>query len=735
MADYNYYPSAQFSTMLEQRHHDDKFISEAILITQAADIDIADFMRQDIVTGNTHTLRSAFRKSKDTAFDVQITNGSIWPPAEANHGPIWDHTMYGCAPIKDDHSGEKGYDSLPDDDERKKDVEKLLKAMNMKLDDVAPAILDPEDIPAIDSTDFKPYRELWEGDEELQAEYPTLEAFRQSLVEDLETQRKDIKDISDVNVGIFGLGSTLGEANVVAIYHTMAHIYPQITYNGALHVRPKDFPVTDYMFEYHSGDFTAVCGWQGWSHVIRKGVVRDKWDGDVPRWKKGKSNFRYLWGDDAKISISSGDPIHGLLMPNVLEQTGWQYFGTSGQSGGMLELQVQLTQNTYGEIRIWNYGTLHAVTGNDGKITTILSTIGDGAEAWEGDSPISITSDDTVTVADGSTDITRVTTDSTAAVKFTFAEGYDEEYFSINNNGDVTANNPLDYSVKNIYYLKVKADSIANYEFEATYTKLTIVVENTDGVPEPPESDDPFEGENQKDKGYSLILFPIEYKAAKEVPFFKRERFLRESVVIGIYATKKVKIKWYEKGWFKVAMFIVAVLFAWISGGASMKAYAVIEAVIDTVITMIVAQAVSLFLGDAISSPVLAAIIMIAVAYYGNSFNFDSTLSNLADIATQAMKAGEMYQKKVFQEKMEILEEEMEQFKKDMGEMQDEIEDLMEKFGEKARSDAKGFVRFLASLAKVETSDDFMDRTLNLDNAIIDNMENSLDLDSKLKTW
>ena len=51
------------------------------------------------------------------------------------------------------------------------------------------------------------------------------------------------------------------------------------------------------------------------------------------------------------------------------------------------------------------------------------------------------------------------------------------------------------------------------------------------------------------------------------------------------------------------------------------------------------------------------------------------------------------------------------------------------------REDSADVIRFLATLTQVETEEDFMDRTLNLDNAIIDDMDGSLNLNKVLNTF
>lgn len=749
MADYNYFPSGQVQTILEERDHDDKFFSEVVQITDAANIDIADYMVDDILNGNTHTIGSAYRRiPDDSRLRVELMDGADCRQTGLPYSVITDHTMYSCAPIKDDHSGEGGYQALPDDDPRRKESELAFRALNMRMEDVATGILEPEPIPAVDSNAFKDYKDRWEDDENLQAEHPTLEEYHASLVEDLEAQQSEIKDISDVNVGIFGTGSTLDDANLVAIYHTMENLYPKLTYHPGANLGIPNFPPMNYLFQYKSGNFIAACGWKSWSHIIRRGRVENRFDtpGEEPEKYRGKSDYEYFWDEDTYIPASSGDPIHQILQANVNEQPGWEYdpgdpdAGTPAEKSGMLQIQVQLQPlddgtEVYGEIRVWGYGTYHQITGNDGRITSLLATIADGEEGYEGDGTTEIINPTDITVDDGATYITQITTDGDGydPIQYSFEPGYDEAYFQINGVGELTAQAPLDYAVKDEYYFKVKL-VIGTGLTTTTYTNYKVTVLNTNNEPAPPPTEDPFATDNTRDKGYSLILFPIEMTAAKQVPFFKRERFLRESVTLFIYAVKKVKIKWYEKGWFKVLLFVVSVVFSLVTSGASLSWYAVVTAVKEAVIQMIVALLVAALLNGVIDSPLLAAVLAIIIAIYapGSTIKFDNML---ADIASLMMEGANQFSKTYTRITLEKLEEDFQRVMEEINSMQSKVADMIDEMGASYKEDASELIRFLAQLVPGETHDEYQVRTLNVDNAIIDSVDPVLDLDSKLKTF
>ena len=182
-------------------------------------------------------------------------------------------------------------------------------------------------------------------------------------------------------------------------------------------------------------------------------------------------------------------------------------------------------------------------------------------------------------------------------------------------------------------------------------------------------------------------------------------------------------------------MFVVAVIFSVVTQGGSMQLYAVIQTAIHTVIIMIISKAVGMFLADLIDSPLLLAIITLAVAIASRDYSSLSTFRMVADVATKTMQAGEVAIKKEMQNKMDELQEEIAKFEKDMGIVQEELDVMLDDFGKHMREDSADVIRFLATLTQVETEEDFMDRTLNLDNAIIDDMDGSLNLNKVLNTF
>jgi hypothetical protein len=735
-------------------------MTEVAVVAGEADIDIAELMLQDIKTGNTATLRSAYKFSerhddfRTTAIDGMYGVGIV-------HGEIQGTTFMGGCPVKDDYSAHVsssdggGYLSLPNTDARKKEVIRFFKAHDLKLEDLDEAVVNPKDIPPIldangnPNHDFKRYKDAYESDKELKKEHPTLEAYRTSLVEDLEDQRKQIDDISDIYVTMGVLGSTFSEENAAAVYFTMANIFPKVTYNGKKE-KKKNQPPLDYVYEvvFGRGQFaktTATCGWESWSHIIRRGRVINEFDGAKPRMRRHKSNWKIRLGSD-KVKASDGDPIVSVLQANIRE-------GES--SDGMLQIQVQLTDDTYGEIRVWGYGTLHGFTDNRDSWRGVYASLidessGDGSNNFLSSKNTEVK---TVSVNDGSVDVFSFPyIDDVSSTWYQIEEGGDGPLFTMSRHGVLSAKSPLDYAVKKTYY--VKARMIGDISGSITLDSdgrwvnlyqqtvdiddviLTINVLNTNNESEPPDTgDNPFEDEleDADNKGSENVFFPLEYKAMKEIPLFRRERLMRECLVVGVYSNKRIKLKWYQTKAFRWAVFIVGLLLSPFTGGQSLTLVQYITQVVQLLIQYILVQVVMKFLSGIINAPLLLAIAQFIYKLYNLDFS-SINFKNLADAALSGMKAASTYEGSIIQKKMLELQEEMESFKEKAKKATVEMEKLMEESGTMITEDAIGAIKAMANLAKIENADRSFSRTLDLSTALSTDPLGMLDLDSQLIT-
>jgi len=131
-----------------------------------------------------------------------------------------------------------------------------------------------------------------------------------------------------------------------------------------------------------------------------------------------------------------------------------------------------------------------------------------------------------VSVPDGATDIYTMQIDyGVNNASYRIVDGPDSGAFTIDNDGKITSIGPMDYATAKVWYIIVE---IMDIDSNTGYQYIQINVENTNNVPEPPDKTKP--DIDDKENGMDLVFFPLEYKATKKVPIFKRERFIREAV-------------------------------------------------------------------------------------------------------------------------------------------------------------------------------------------------------------
>ncbi len=212
------------------------------------------------------------------------------------------------------------------------------------------------------------------------------------------------------------------------------------------------------------------------------------------------------------------------------------------------------------------------------------------------------------------------------------------------------------------------------------------------------------------DGDYSdVIVFPLSYEGMMEVPIFRRERLVRESSGLIIDGIAVTEVKWYQKGFFKIVMFVVAVAISWLTAGASFTMAALITAVGEALVATAIGAILQAVLA-AIDSPFLAAIVtVVALVMFGNV-----DFTSFADMAMLMVEATGTYIQKHFANEMLSLQEEYEAFKEEVSDKKKEMDELEERFGLNKHSD-KDLILWLATLPPVEDAGDYFARTLNTD--------------------
>jgi len=207
---------------------------------------------------------------------------------------------------------------------------------------------------------------------------------------------------------------------------------------------------------------------------------------------------------------------------------------------------------------------------------------------------------------------------------------------------------------------------------------------------------------NDPDKPYSdVLIWPITYKAAREIRIFRRERFLRECTVINIGAIKMEEVKWYQQTWFKIVMIIVTLVLSYFFPplGVAVGMSGVLASAAIMAVLYIVSQLVE--------NPILKAIIQIIIILY----TYDvSSVAALMNPSLLVEAAGVVVQTYIAVE-MIALQKEMKEFREMVNEKQKEMDKMKKEVGMDEHN--ADWALYIASLAPVENADDFYSRALN----------------------
>jgi len=201
-------------------------------------------------------------------------------------------------------------------------------------------------------------------------------------------------------------------------------------------------------------------------------------------------------------------------------------------------------------------------------------------------------------------------------------------------------------------------------------------------------------------KPYSdVLMYPISYEAFHKVKVFKRERLMRETMIVRVSAIQMEEVKWYQKGWFKVVMIIIAMVLAYFTGGQSVVA----------VLKMLAVMAVTQILLSFVDNPILRAIIMVVAMFYGGYLNtgtFAMSPAMFVEAAGIALQTKIAMDMEALQLEIEAWQEKFNKQKKKFDEMQKEVG--MDDFN-------RDFILYLSGLTPVEAPEDWEKRTLNSD--------------------
>ena len=238
------------------------------------------------------------------------------------------------------------------------------------------------------------------------------------------------------------------------------------------------------------------------------------------------------------------------------------------------------------------------------------------------------------------------------------------------------------------------------------------------------------------DSNYSdLILFPITENAIKATPIFKRERLLRETMMVVIASIQVTEIEWWQKGIFKVLLAVVGAVvgclisaclgsagFSALLAGSSAAWSALAIYVLKTVIISMVVSAVL----SQIGSPILAAIFV----FFMPMVLAGGLPANLLEMSVHLIEATNTYlQKKMTQEAIEM-QEKMEELQRIINKKKEEMERLEKEAGMRTDVIKNYSLARMLETPPGEYPEAFFDRTLNRDLGII---QTRPDLDGTLE--
>ena len=736
MAKYEYYESAQFAPIAQQRPHDDRYVKEVIMLAAKLDLDFSDFILEDVLNGNTKTLRNFEKANKLGNFQTTLIDGSRYKVHPAI--PI-ENDLYPCIPLKDDESGAGGYAAKPKDDPKRKDVEKALGYLGMDLEELSKQVLNPEPIPLVYIGDLgnihdlgepegtytdewaKNYGNVWKTNPSIRETYGSERLWRITMNKDWNEQQKNIQDLTDIHVGMYATAGTLDESNIVAVYDEYQRLLPKLTFRGYNDIDIKDYPPQSYIMEYRSAFTSMVCGMKGWTHIIRNGIVRNKHDSEDNRETYNKkSNVNFYYGSRAVRDDSAGDPINRVIRSDPAWQKKIRITEGIAAGGGLgalltpttlIEFQVQLTRGTnptYGEIRMWNYETAHVITRDDSNKTfTIKGGVGGFYSGRDG-GPAGGDKAEVITINEGDTTIKQFQP-SNALYSWNMDVSPDGGIATVTDRGLLTFNSP---ATPGRYFIKIAVHYGPGDEAsKRNYRYLEVVVLKSDGTA-PPTEDNPFSKDTDPDhlpddEDYEdIVVFFFGREATKFVPVFKRERLIRETTMLGIYAVKKVKLKWYQNKWVGIVIMIVGLIITILTEGAflpALKAFLVASAI--GLAVSIVIKILSQFIDNPF---IIAALIVVVgvITGYVDTANMMNLIQFAMDITTVAIK-------EYMTQKMEEIAEKAKEFGKMAKDLQEEQDKMMEEVG-MMRVDSWEYLKQMLVVPDVEMPGEAMDRSLDV---------------------
>ena len=142
------------------------------------------------------------------------------------------------------------------------------------------------------------------------------------------------------------------------------------------------------------------------------------------------------------------------------------------------------------------------------------------------------------------------------------------------------------------------------------------------------------------------IAVPMDMAIVNTFPNALRETIINQGMHIIVNTVKVVKVPWYTSGIFKAVLFVIAVILAIPSGGQSLTAYAIFEAIATVVLESLIIQAIAKVLVNVfnidigVASAIIAVVTLLAAGYakFDGSTFLGLTAKELLQITNIAFK-------------------------------------------------------------------------------------------------
>lgn len=240
------------------------------------------------------------------------------------------------------------------------------------------------------------------------------------------------------------------------------------------------------------------------------------------------------------------------------------------------------------------------------------------------------------------------------------------------------------------------------------------------------------------------LLIPVDATMAREMSNRDYEVVMSKGLHIIVNTLKVVKTKWYQRGAFKVVMFIVAVIIAVWTGGAGWGLMAFVKAIAMAVaVSVVVTLATKLLikLGVAVEIVMVVAVIAALVSGYvqfnqiGQLAGMSArTIAQISNVALQVQANMTQYELQSLAKQMQNLSTEHEQRMQELQELQDEVA-IQSQLLDNSLFVAPDFSGAFIKLG--ESPDDYYTRTIHagsLGPAVIDVTLGSIEQMLKLPT-